>query len=103
MAPKKAATQYLIRATAAGEWTAGEGTRGEFRISVDTDLAQVLFHVGPGYLEDWNPVPMKSYSMRYLRGGSHIRMSFELLPLQWKGELEVNISGGLLGKFDGPD
>jgi len=104
MAAKKAtASKFVVRAVAQGEWSQGDCKKGEFRAHINTDLAEVSIHVGPDYLEDWNPVPLQSYSMRYLRGGSHLRIAFELQPLAWKGELEVNVFGGFLGKFECPD
>ena len=30
-------------------------------------ISEVLIYAGPGYLEEWNHVPLASYSMRYLR------------------------------------
>lgn len=104
MPPKKAtAAQFLVKAQGQGEYFLGtEGKTGEFRVSVNTDLAQVVINVGPDNLEDWNPVTLVAYSFRYLRGGSHLRISFQTSTLQWKGELELNVFGGLAGKFEGP-
>lgn len=105
MAPKKeTAAKFLVRARGEGVWARGTGEaaqQGEFRVSVDTDLAQVVIHIGPDYLEDWNPAPLRSYSMRYLRGGSYLRIAFELeKPLGCRGELELSVFGGLAGKFE---
>mmetsp|Transcript_53197 Transcript_53197/g.99774 ORF Transcript_53197/g.99774 Transcript_53197/m.99774 type:complete len:397 (-) Transcript_53197:16-1206(-) len=106
MAPKKAtATKFLVRAKGEGFWTqkAGEEEKtGEFRALVNTDLAEVVINIGPDFVEDWNPAPLQSYSFRYLRGGSHLRISFELQkPPGCKGELELNVFGGFAGRLEG--
>eukprot|EP00747_Dinoflagellata_sp_TGD_P030018 gnl/TRDRNA2_/TRDRNA2_134337_c0_seq1.p1 gnl/TRDRNA2_/TRDRNA2_134337_c0~~gnl/TRDRNA2_/TRDRNA2_134337_c0_seq1.p1 ORF type:complete len:374 (+),score=79.20 gnl/TRDRNA2_/TRDRNA2_134337_c0_seq1:65-1186(+) len=98
--PPKAKPKYLIRAKGVGQWARDDGTTGEFRVSVDTDLAEVIVNIGPDYEGDGNPVPLKSYSLKWLRGGSHLRFQVELLPLRWRGELELNVLGGFGGKFE---
>lgn len=108
MPPKKvAATKYLIRARGEGRWSLQDSTPGAveltgspLRVFVDTDLAKVVIHAGPNYLEDWNPTPLGAYSIRYFRGGSHVRVAFELgAPLNWRGEIELSMDG-LAGRFE---
>mmetsp|Transcript_98855 Transcript_98855/g.247872 ORF Transcript_98855/g.247872 Transcript_98855/m.247872 type:complete len:379 (-) Transcript_98855:247-1383(-) len=107
MPPKKAATKYAVRLRAEGKWfilgtgqeasSSAEG--GVLRVRVDTDLAKVVIHVGPDYLEEWNPAPLGAHSVRYLRGGSHVHISFEMLaPVYWRGDVQLSAQG-LAGRF----
>lgn len=104
MAPKKqTAEKFFIRGSVDGEWSQGDSSKGVFRAVVNTDEAQLLLYAGPDYLEEWNPLQLESSTMKYLRGGSHLRISFKTVPLQWTGELELNVFGGFAGRFQGPN